>query len=155
MKNNKEKLFGLMKRLDESFTPLKEGDQSGSHWSFVTSDVDTDVYDITKIIKDKDITHTPTSRLNISWHIEPEFREWGIKSLIITIDKIEGAIDYVYYESETDSEIDDSFNIEDINVDWEYKINYNFSGYESYFPSIAPTNIELFFDKGVCEVDFI
>lgn len=158
-KNNKEKLFGLMKRLDESFTPLKESGESGSDWSFITEGVETSVYGLETIIKDKDVTYTPTSKLSVYWHIEPEFRGWGIKSLIIIIDKIEGAVKFEYFDDQSDRDIEDGFNVEDLNIDWEYQINYNFRSDETYFPSIAPTNIDLYFDlqntKNVCEIDFI
>jgi hypothetical protein len=96
-KDNKERILSLMKKLDESFRPLNEKSVSESEWSFVKDEwsfvinnVDASFYGLNNIIISDEEVYEYGTKLTVHWHIEPEFKDWGIESLNIIVDKIEG-----------------------------------------------------------------
>ncbi len=140
----------------ESWRYIEENERVGglnsNEWSFITEEVDADIWGLEKIIKDKEGLNVYKNHLTIYWSIEPELRDWGVKSLIIAVDRVSGIVKYEYYDEEKDDDVEDWFEFENLKIDWDYKINIT-----NTFGDIAPIypdNITIDIKNKLCEIDF-
>jgi len=153
MKKNKQRLFEVMGKVDGTFKPniLNEVVPEDDPWSFLSQKVDVDVDGIKeKFYPQAEYVEVYQQKINVKWHIVPEVRDYGIKSMFIVIDGIFGVI---YYEIVHPDE-----NIPDEEAQLEVeKYQWNFK--EQIEPmvfgdGVYPTEVELDFRTMTCTVIF-
>ena len=147
-KNNKQRLFEVMTRMDSSFkSPINE---NLNNWHFLTKDVDTSISNIDKIYPENEVD-TGLPKFNVKWYVNPTIKDWGIKDIDIVIDGIFGVTYINLLDKNTHDIVEEDVEIDISNWKWAYDVNNNT---EKFGNSLYPTSIDLDFNTMVCTVTF-
>lgn len=148
--NKKQRLLEVMQAIDKSFKP-KMNEMTDDDWSFFSKDVPVDIDGLKeKFYPQAEYVDSYRQKVNVKWHIIPEIRDYGIKSMIIMIDSISGI---VYYEVvHPDENVPD----EDGQVDvGKYQWEFNTDVVDRVFgDGVYPTEVQIDFTTMRCEVTF-
>jgi hypothetical protein len=148
--NKKQRLVEIMQAIDKSFKP-KMNETIDDDWSFYSKNVEANIYGLKqKFYPQAEYVSAYHQKVNVKWHIIPEFRDYGIKSMMIMIDGIEGTI---YYEiASSDENLPDQEEQLDVGK-YQWKFNTKIDN-RIFGDSVYPTEVEIDFTTMKCEVIF-
>jgi hypothetical protein len=94
-RSNKKRLLEVMGKLDRTFKP-ELSETTDDDWKFTSLKIEADIDGLKeKFHPNAEYVDVYRQTVNVTWHIVPEIRDYGIKSMFIVIDGISGVI---YYE---------------------------------------------------------
>ena len=141
-KNPKQRLLEVMGRLDKTFKPSLN-ETTDNDWTFTSNDIEVDVDGLKeKFYPQAEYIDSHGQKINVTWHIVPEIRDYGIKSMFIIIDSISGII---YYEiiSPDENVQDEEAQLQVEKYQWEFEERIN---PREFGNGVYPTSVELDFE---------
>ena len=134
----------------EGFKPIVN-EATDNDWQFTSKNIDVDVDGLKeKFYPQSDYVEVYQQKINVSWHIVPEIRDYGIKSMFIMVDKIFGVIYYeVISPDENVPDEEGQKNVEDFK--WEFKEQMNEM---TFGDGVYPTEVQLDFQTMICTIVF-
>jgi hypothetical protein len=149
-KSNKKRLFEVMSKLDREFKP-ELNEMTDDDWTFTSLKIEADVDGLKeKFHPNAEYVDVYRQTVNVTWHIVPEIRDYGIKSMFIVIDRISGVI---YYEvvSPDENVPDEEREVNVEKFQWEFEEDIR----EMVFgDGVYPTEVQLDFRTMKCLVVF-
>ena len=148
--NKKQRLVEIMQAIDKSYKP-KMNEMTDDDWSFYSKNVEVDIDGLKeKFYPQAEYVDAYHQKVDVKWHIIPEIRDYGIKSMMVIIDAIVGTI---YYEivSSDENVPDQEAQLDVAKYQWEF----NTSITDRIFgDGVYPTEVEIDFSTMKCDVIF-
>ena len=148
--NKKQRLVEVMQAIDKSYKP-KMNEMTDDDWSFYSKNVEVHIDGLKeKFYPQAEYVDAYRQKVDVKWHIIPEIRDYGIKSMMIMIDGIVGTI---YYEivSSDENVPDQEAQLDVAKYQWEF----NTSIIDRVFgDGVYPTEVEIDFSTMKCDVIF-
>ena len=148
--NKKQRLVEVMQAIDKSYKP-KMNEMTDNDWSFYSKNVQVHIDGLKeKFYPQAEYVDAYRQKVDVKWHIIPEIRDYGIKSMMIMIDGIVGTI---YYEivSSDENVPDQEAQLDVAKYQWEF----NTSITDRVFgDGVYPTEVEIDFSTMKCDVIF-
>ena len=148
--NKKQRLVEVMQAIDKSYKP-KMNEMTDNDWSFYSKNVEVHIDGLKeKFYPQAEYVDAYRQKVDVKWHIIPEIRDYGIKSMMIMIDGIVGTI---YYEivSSDENVPDQEAQLDVAKYQWEF----NTSITDRVFgDGVYPTEVEIDFSTMKCDVIF-
>jgi len=148
--NKKQRLVEVMQAIDKSYKP-KMNEMTDDDWSFYSKNVEVHIDGLKeKFYPQAEYVDAYRQKVDVKWHIIPEIRDYGIKSMMIMIDGIVGTI---YYEivSSDENVPDQEAQLDVAKYQWEF----NTSITDRVFgDGVYPTEVEIDFSTMKCDVIF-
>jgi len=148
--NKKQRLVEVMQAIDKSYKP-KMNEMTDNDWSFYSKNVEVHIDGLKeKFYPQAEYVDAYRQKVDVKWHIIPEIRDYGIKSMMIMIDGIVGTI---YYEivSSDENAPDQEAQLDVAKYQWEF----NTSITDRVFgDGVYPTEVEIDFSTMKCDVIF-
>lgn len=148
--NKKQRLVEVMQAIDKSYKP-KMNEMTDNDWSFYSKNVEVHIDGLKeKFYPQAEYVDAYRQKVDVKWHIIPEIRDYGIKSMMIMIDGIVGTI---YYEivSSDENVSDQEAQLDVAKYQWEF----NTSITDRVFgDGVYPTEVEIDFSTMKCDVIF-
>jgi hypothetical protein len=140
-KNPKQRLLEVMERLDKTFKP-PINEMTDGNWTFLSKDVEVNIDGLKeKFFPNADYVETYKQKINVSWEIIPEIRDYGVKSMSIMVKGISGII---YYEviSKDENAPEEEGQLDVAKYKWEFEERINPTEFGN---AIYPTSVKLDF----------
>ncbi len=148
--NKKQRLVEVMQAIDKSYKP-KMNEMTDDDWSFYSKNVEVHIDGLKeKFYPQAEYVDAYRQKVDVKWHIIPEIRDYGIKSMMVMIDGIVGTI---YYEivSSDENVPDQEAQLDVAKYQWEF----NTSITDRVFgDGVYPTEVEIDFSTMKCDVIF-
>lgn len=148
--NKKQRLVEVMQAIDKSYKP-KMNEMTDNDWSFYSKNVEVHIDGLKeKFYPQAEYVDAYRQKVDVKWHIIPEIRDYGIKSMMVMIDAIVGTI---YYEivSSDENVPDQEAQLDVAKYQWEF----NTSITDRVFgDGVYPTEVEIDFSTMKCDVIF-
>ncbi len=148
--NKKQRLVEVMQAIDKSYKP-KMNEMTDNDWSFYSKNVEVHIDGLKeKFYPQAEYVDAYRQKVDVKWHIIPEIRDYGIKSMMVMIDGIVGTI---YYEivSSDENVPDQEAQLDVAKYQWEF----NTSITDRVFgDGVYPTEVEIDFSTMKCDVIF-
>lgn len=151
MKNSKkQRLFEVMQSIDSSFKS-QVNEIANNEWSFYSKSIPADIEGIKeKFYPQAEYVDAYHQKVDVKWHIVPEFREYGIKSMMIVIDAVSGTISYEIVSTDENAENQEAW----LDVE-KYQWEFNAEIVSKRFgDAIYPTDVQFDFNTMKCNVIF-
>ncbi len=147
--SKKQRLFEVIAQIDNSFKPSLN-ETTDDDWTFFSRDVVVDDIDgfKEKFYPQAEYIDAYSQKINVTWHIVPEIRDYGIKSMSILVDKISG---YIYYTVAFPDKDDEENQIDVEKYQWEFDVEM---GDLKFGDGVYPTGVQLDFQKMKCIIIF-
>ena len=148
--NKKQRLVEVMQAIDKSYKP-KMNEMTDNDWSFYSKNVEVHIDGLKeKFYPQAEYVDAYRQKVDVKWHIIPEIRDYGIKSMMIMIDGIVGTI---YYEIVS---LDENVPDQEAQLDVaKYQWEFNTSITDRVFgDGVYPTEVEIDFSTMKCDVIF-
>lgn len=148
MNKNKQRLFEVISTIDKSFKkPLNE---EYKDWYFSTKNVEADIWHIEKFYPNYEVDII-SPKFEVKWHIYPEIRDFGVKSMDILVDGVSGYFYVTLYDKNTGDVVEEGIEIDINKWKWEIEITDNTQKFEN---GAYPTSLEFDFNDMICTVTF-
>lgn len=146
----RQRLIEVMQAIDSSFKP-NINEIENNDWSFYSKGVNADIVGVKeKFYPQAEYVDAYHQKVDVKWHVVPEIRDFGIKSMMIVVDAVSGVISFeITFPDDT---VDNQESTIDVSkYQWEYNaevIDVNFGD------AIYPTDVQFDFNTMKCNVVF-
>lgn len=148
MSKKKQRLFEVIETIDKTFKPPLN--EEFSDWYFTTKEVEASIWNIEKIYPNYEVD-TRLPMFNVKWHIYPELRSYGIKSMDVFADSIFGNFYVDLLDKNTHDVVQEEVELDINSWKWEFETVNNT---EHFGDAIFPTSMEFDFNDMTCTVTF-
>jgi len=145
--SKKQRLFEVIAQIDNSFKQSLN-ETTDDDWTFFSRNVEIDDMDgfKEKFYPQAEYVDAYGQKVDVTWHIIPEIRDFGIKDMSILVDKISGYIYYTVTFPDENRE-DEEGQIDVGKYQWEFDVemeNLKFGD------GVYPTSVRLDFQTMKC-----